>query len=79
LPNGRHLIVDLHDVDMIDSAGLGELVMVLMLAQASGCEVKLAAARPRIQALLEHTNLTAVLDVYPTLEAARLAFRSRVA
>ncbi len=65
--------------EMIDGAGLGELVSVAVTAQASQCSVKLAAPSDLIRQLLELTNLTSVFEVHPTLDAATLAFRGQAA
>src|SRR5512143_4127716 len=43
LPQNKQLIVDLSAVEVIDSAGLGELVLVQLWSQASGCAIRLAA------------------------------------
>ena len=42
LPNARRIVVELSGVEIIDSAGLGELVVVHMWVKASGCSLKLA-------------------------------------
>jgi anti-anti-sigma factor len=74
LPNTRQLIVEFSGLDIIDSAGLGELVVVHMWTRASGCSLKLAGANDRILHLLELTNLARVFDIHPTLDEALLAF-----
>lgn len=79
LPDTRQLVLELSGVEMIDSAGLGELVVVLMWAQASSCLVKLASPRDRILELLQLTNLAAVFEIHPTLDEAVLAFRGQIA
>ncbi len=79
LPQTRQLVIDLSGVEMIDGAGLGELVSVAVTAQASQCSVKLAAPSDLIRQLLELTNLTSVFEVHPTLDAATLAFRGQAA
>ncbi len=79
LPRTRRLVLELSAVDMIDGAGLGELAVILMWAQAGGCSVKLAAPSDRIRKLLVLTNLTSVLEIYPTLDDAILSFRGQVA
>ena len=79
LPHTQQLIVELGGVEMIDSAGLGELVMVLMWAQACGCSIKLASARHQIQDLLELTNLASVFEIHPTLNHALLGFQGQAA
>jgi anti-sigma B factor antagonist len=73
LPHSRHLILELSGVELIDSAGLGELVMVLLWTQASGCSIKLAAPRRNVRELLELTNLASVFEIYPTLADATRA------
>lgn len=74
LPDTRQLIVEFSKVEIIDSAGLGELVVVHMWTRASGCSLKLAGANNRILHLLELTNLARIFDIHPTLDEALLAF-----
>jgi anti-sigma B factor antagonist len=75
LPDVRQVILDLSGLDVIDSAGLGELVVAHMWTRASGCSLKLAGANFRILQLFELTNLMSVFDVYPTLDDALVSFR----
>ena len=77
LPHSKRLIVDFSGVELIDSAGLGELVMVLLWSQASGCSIKLAAPRRNVLEMLRLTNLVSVLEIHPTLEGAVSAFHPR--
>jgi anti-sigma B factor antagonist len=78
-PQTRRVVIDLSGVEMIDAAGLGELVSVAVAAQASGCSIILAAPCNFIRQLLELTNLTSVFEVHPTLEAASVALHGRAA
>jgi anti-sigma B factor antagonist len=78
-PRTRRVVIDLSGVEMIDAAGLGELVSVAVAAQASGCSITLAAPGHFIRQLLELTKLTSVLELYPTLDAAILAFSGQAA
>ena len=78
LPSVQRLVVELSGLEAIDSAGLGELVVVHMWIRASGCSLKLAGPNPRIRELLELTNLLSVFDVHPTLDDALLAFQGNV-
>jgi anti-anti-sigma factor len=66
-------------LEAIDSAGLGELVVVHMWVRAGGCSLKLAGLNPRVQRTLELTNLLSIFDVHPTLEDALLSFEQKVA
>jgi anti-sigma B factor antagonist len=70
LSHTRQLVVDLSAVEMIDSAGLGELVAVLKLARASQSRVKLAAPSRRVHALLTLTNLSSLFEIHRTTEDA---------
>jgi anti-sigma B factor antagonist len=79
LPKARQIVVDLSGLDLIDSAGLGELVVVHMWIRASGCSLKLAGANPRILELLELTNLLSVFDVHSTLDEALRSFQRNFA
>ena len=79
LPHARQVIVEFSGLEAIDSAGLGELVVVHMWIRASGCSLKLAGLNARIQHTLELTNLHSVFDVHPTLEDALRSFRGDVA
>lgn len=74
VPLTRQLVVELSEVEMIDSDGLGELVVVLMWAQASGCAMKLASPSPRVRQLLELTNLLPVFETHSSLGDAVQAF-----
>jgi anti-anti-sigma factor len=78
-PQTRRVVIDLSGVEMIDAAGLGELVSVAVAAQASGCSITLAAPSNFIRRVLALTNLTSVFEVHPTLDAAILAFNGQAA
>jgi|SRR5215471_3171611 len=76
LPAARRVIVDLAGLESIDSAGLGELVLLQMWAEAAGYELKFANPNRWIQQLLELTNLTSLFDIYPSLTDAVAATRN---
>ncbi len=75
--HARHLVVDLSGVEVVDGAGLGELVVVYVWMRARGCSLKLAGASPWIRRLLALTNLLSVFDVHSTLREALLSFRGK--
>ena len=79
LPGTRQVVIELSELEIIDSAGLGELVVVHMWIRASGCSLKLAGANPRILHLLDLTNLLSVFDVHRTLDDALLSFQQNIA
>jgi anti-sigma B factor antagonist len=70
LPSARRMVVDLAGVEIVDSAGLGELVLLHMWAEAAGYTLKFASPRHRVRQLLELTNLVAVFDAYRSVADA---------
>ena len=74
LPGARQVVIELSGVEAMDSAGLGELVVVHMWARACGGSLRLAGANVRIRQLIELTNLASVFEMHPTLDEAILSF-----
>jgi anti-sigma B factor antagonist len=68
LQHTREVVLDLEDVQSMDSAGLGELVFLHMSAEGQGKSVKLAGPKRHVRELLELTNLVSVFDLHDTLE-----------
>jgi anti-sigma B factor antagonist len=79
LPRARLLVLELSQVEMVDGAGLGELVALFRRAEASGCIIKLAGPSSRVREMLELTRLASIFDIHPTLDAAILSARGQVA
>lgn len=75
LERGSKLVLELSGVSTMDSAGIGELVLLRTWAQERNAELKCAGANPIVRTLLELTNLDSVLEVHPSLEAALGSFR----
>lgn len=78
LHHTRQLVLELSEVEMIDSAGLGELVVALMWGRANNCSIKLAAPRKSILELLRLTNLASVFEIHHTLDDAMFASRGQM-
>jgi anti-sigma B factor antagonist len=76
LPHTSKLVLDLSGVNSIDSAGIGELVLIQTWAQKKNVSLKCAGANRLVRSLLDLTNLDTVLDVEPSLEAALAALRN---
>ena len=64
------MVVDLAGVEAVDSAGLGELVLTHMWAEAAGYALKFASPSKPVRHLFELTNLVSVLDVYASVPEA---------
>jgi anti-anti-sigma factor len=75
LEHGSKLVLELSGVSTMDSAGIGELVLLRTWAQERNAELKCAGANPIVRSLLELTNLNSVLEVHPSLDAALGSFR----
>jgi len=73
LPSAGRMVVDLSGVKAADSAGLGELVMAHMWAEAAGYDLRFASPNKTVRYLLELTNLVAVFDIYASVPEAAAA------
>jgi anti-sigma B factor antagonist len=58
------LLIDLGDVDYIDSAGIGELVTGFTAVKNRGGELKLLNLTKKVKDLLQITKLYTVFDVH---------------
>ena len=75
LESQGRVVLDLSGVHSIDSAGMGELVLLHTLAQAKNAEMKCASPSPFVKNLLDLTRLDSFLDVHPSLNEALAAFQ----
>ena len=69
----RHLIVDMSGVAMIDSAGIRALVRGHTTAQRYRGGLRLAGVRSAVLATLEASRLSAIFEMYDSVEGARLS------
>jgi anti-anti-sigma factor len=68
----RSVLLNLAHVSYVDSTGIGEIVGAYTRVVREGGTLKLCAVSPRIQELLDTTNLGSVIESYAT-EADALA------
>ncbi len=68
------LVLDLSGVERMNSSGLGIMINALGNFKQNGGNLKLAALNPRISHLLKVTRLTAIFEVYDTVDAAIASF-----
>jgi anti-anti-sigma factor len=61
--SGKVLMLDLSEVFMIDGAGLGLLAFLAGWTRVVGMRLKLLSPSPRVQQLLQLTNLDSVLEI----------------
>lgn len=68
------LVLNLHDVPLVDSAGLESLLDVRDMVQAKGGSVKLASLSPLAQDILRVSGLTRQFEVFADEKAAVRSF-----
>lgn len=71
MPETQRVVLDLSDLQYIDSMGLGGLVRLYVTAKAAGCVLELLNLSEPIKHVL---GLTKTLDVFPILNADGLQF-----
>ena len=72
---GRNrLIVNLSDVDYVDSSGLAVLISCMRTAQRKGGGLKLVHPSRRVKDILHITRLNTLLEAFDTLELAKASF-----
>jgi anti-sigma B factor antagonist len=76
IPENKKIILNLGDVNYIDSGGLGTIVSLYTTARSAGGSVKLASLTKRVGDLLQVTKLLTVFDVYESEEQALDSFRA---
>jgi len=64
------VVLQLDQVEFVDSSGLGALVRLMHAARAKGGDVKLSGVPPRVRKMLELTTLISQFEVYTSLEEA---------
>jgi len=73
--NVKRIVLNLGDVNYIDSGGLGTLVALHTTAHNAGSTIKLANLHKRVGDLLQVTKLLTVFDVHTSEYDALEAFR----
>lgn len=66
----RRIVLDLDDVDFLDSTGLGVLVGALKRVRTHGGELHLVCTNPRILKVFDITGLTLVFPMHDSVDAA---------
>ena len=60
----RKLVVDLGNVNYMDSSGVGELTGAYTSAKRVGCNLKLVRLTRKIDDLMQITKLATIFDIY---------------
>jgi anti-sigma B factor antagonist len=75
LLENKRIVLNLGEVNYIDSGGLGTLVALYTSARTAGGSIKLANLTKRVGDLLQVTKLLTVFEVYDSEAKALEAFR----
>ena len=67
------VILDLQEVDFVDSTGLGVLVALLKRTRSQGGDLRLVSTRTALRKILELTALDLALPLAATIEEAAAA------
>ena len=67
---GTRVVVDLADVDFIDSSGLGALISGLKTARQAGGDLRIAAPNEQVRLVLQLTNMERVLSSHDSADSA---------
>ena len=65
------LVLDFGSLEILDSSGIGELVLINMQARALNREICIVAASERVRHLLKLTNVASLFEFFDSIEVAR--------
>ncbi len=71
----KRILLDLGEVNYIDSSGLGELVSAFTTAKNQGANLKLLKLTKKVHDLLQLTKLYTVFDIYDDEASAIASFK----
>jgi anti-sigma B factor antagonist len=74
LAESPKIVMNLREVNFIDSGGLGTLVSLFTTARNAGGAVKLASLSQRVGDLLQITKLFTIFEVFDNEQAAARSF-----
>ena len=74
LAQSPRVVLNLHEVNYIDSGGLGTLVSIFTTARNAGGAIKLASLSQRVGDLLQLTKLVTIFEIFDDEEAAARSF-----
>ena len=74
LNESRHLVLNLSDINYLDSSGIGTLVGLHSSAAKMGGQIKLAGLTGRVKDVLQIAKLASIFEFYATPEEAASTF-----
>ena len=73
-PDVKNYVIDLKQVDFMDSAGLGTLIAVLKCVTEAGGAMKIACLQKKPRMVFEITRAYKVFEIYDTVDEALKMF-----
>ena len=74
LTPGAKIVLDLGNLDFVDSSGLGAMVSSLRQISGVGGDLKLCGLKKPVRALIELVRMHRVFEIYNTRDEALAAF-----
>ncbi len=62
IPNKKTIVIDLREVPMVVSAGLGTLVGLYVSGRTRGCKIEICNASKQVRELFSMTNLLSLFE-----------------
>ncbi|ACB49821.1 hypothetical protein cce_0470 [Crocosphaera subtropica ATCC 51142] len=75
----RDYLVDMHQVEFIDSAGLMAIVSAFRLAQRLNKKLSVCSLSPSVRIIFELTQLDRALEIYESRQTYEASFNETVA
>lgn len=75
LAQNPKVVLNLREVNYIDSGGLGTLVSLFTTARSAGGALKLASLTQRVDDLLQVTKLVTIFEVFDNEQSAAQSFK----
>lgn len=72
----KNIVINMKNVDYVDSSGLGELVSAFATAKRDDAKLKLINLAQRVHGLLQITKLLTVFETYDSEEEAIRSFEA---
>ena len=72
----KNIVINMKDVDYVDSSGLGELVSAFATAKRDDAKLKLVNLAQRVHGLLQITKLLTVFETFDSEEDAIRSFEA---
>ena len=74
--NWKKIVLNLREVSIMDSSGIGEVVASWKLAKRFGASLKLMRPVPQVQRTLRLTQILPLLEVYDSEDEAVASFQT---